>query len=195
LRFWAPAYAGEQGRAAIPKTISTAQEVAYLRALAETGNATVAAERAGVSRDWAYKRRKQDARFDRLCREMGSQARSRLPARVNRDRAGGWTAATEQRFFAALAATADVPVAAASAGSTAATAYRRRMRRPGFASVWHEALEAGREGLEPDWLESAECFFEGRPQPPDNPVKVTSVTDVLRLFARSERADRRRRRE
>jgi hypothetical protein len=33
----------------IPKIISTAQEIAYLRALAETGNASLAAERAGVS--------------------------------------------------------------------------------------------------------------------------------------------------
>jgi hypothetical protein len=41
----------------LPKIISTAREIAYLRALADTGNATLAAERAGVSRDWAYKKR------------------------------------------------------------------------------------------------------------------------------------------
>jgi len=35
----------------MPKIISTSQSVAYLRALAETRNATLAAERAGVSRD------------------------------------------------------------------------------------------------------------------------------------------------
>ena len=58
----------------MPKIISTAREIAYLRALADTGNATLAAERAGVSRDWAYKKRKQDSRFDAWCREMAALA-------------------------------------------------------------------------------------------------------------------------
>jgi len=62
----------------MPRTVTSAQLIAYLRALAETGNATLAAEAAGVSRDWAYKKRKQDSRFDGWCREMGSQAKTRL---------------------------------------------------------------------------------------------------------------------
>src|SRR5204863_9236834 len=54
----------------MPRIITTSQSVAYLRALADTGNATLAAAHAGVSRDWAYKRRLPDARFDEYCREM-----------------------------------------------------------------------------------------------------------------------------
>jgi hypothetical protein len=54
----------------MPSRISAAQEIAYLRALSDTGNATLAAAYAGVSRDWGYKRRLADARFDALCREM-----------------------------------------------------------------------------------------------------------------------------
>ena len=174
------------------RKITAAREVAFLRALAETGNASLAAARAGVSRDWAYKRRQADAGFDRLCARMAALARERLPARVNRDRAGGWTAASEARFLAALAVTADVELAAASAGSTAPSAYRRRMVRPGFALAWTAALKSGRETDALDWFESAKCFFKGAPVPSGNPVRVTNIAQVLRMLARSERADRRR---
>jgi hypothetical protein len=93
---------GNNRRARIPSTISTARLIAYLRTLADTGNATLAAAHAGVSRDWAYKRRRVDGQFDQLCREMAAIAKARLPARVNRDRAGGWTAAKEARFIERL---------------------------------------------------------------------------------------------
>jgi hypothetical protein len=58
----------------MPKIISTAQEITYLRALAETGNATLAAERAGVSRTWAYKKRAGDAWFAEKFREFTALA-------------------------------------------------------------------------------------------------------------------------
>src|SRR5690349_16937417 len=98
------------------KKISAKREDVYLRTLAETGNATLAAERAGVSRSWAYARRKVDPRFDAWFGEMMVRFRETppttppLPAqplaespspsagggkkrtRVNRDRADGWTA-------------------------------------------------------------------------------------------------------
>src|SRR3954452_17280329 len=113
----------------MPSRISTAQEIAYLRALAETGNATLAAAHAGVSRDWAYKRRLADARFDELCREMGRQAKARLPVQVRRDRAGGWTAAKEARFIERLRETCSVWLAAAAVGLSTVSAYRRRQVR------------------------------------------------------------------
>ena len=50
----------------VPSKISAFREVAYLRALAETGNATLAAARARVSKSWAYKRREVDPQFDAL---------------------------------------------------------------------------------------------------------------------------------
>src|SRR4051794_26780022 len=64
----------------MPKDISSAQKTTYLQTLRDTGNATLAAEVAGVSRDWAYKKREQDARFARLFREMVAVARERLKA-------------------------------------------------------------------------------------------------------------------
>lgn len=128
----------------MPSRISTKRELTYLRTLAETRNATLAAELAGVSRTWAYKRREVDARFDALCREMAALARERLPVRVNRDRTDGWTAEREARFLAALAATGEVPLAASSVGKAAASAYTRRQMRPAFAQAWAEALESER---------------------------------------------------
>ena len=58
----------------MPAEVSTERLFAFLRALRDTGNATLAAEWAGVSRDWAYKRRKQDPWFDALYREMKAMA-------------------------------------------------------------------------------------------------------------------------
>lgn len=65
-------------RGKLPKIITIAQEIAYLRALAETGNATLAAEKAGVSKSWTYKKRREDAAFDALCRRTVAAARVRL---------------------------------------------------------------------------------------------------------------------
>jgi hypothetical protein len=181
----------------MPKIISIAQDLAYLRALAETGNATLAAERAGVSRTWAYKRRERDARFDRLCREAASQAKARLRVRVNRDRKGGWTAALERRFLAALAATRDVPLALLQVGISAPSAYRRRMaRRLGgsfhpsqpnecFAARWREALADDDAFAEARWVATMICLLDGEAVPPDLPVQTIGIGDVIRLHERS----------
>lgn len=183
--------------------IAPERTAAYLRTLAETGNATLAAERAGVSRDWAYKRRKADARFDRLCREAAALARARLPVRVNRDRAGGWSAALEARFIERLSETGSVWLAAAEVGLSTVSAYRRRqVRRLGgsfhpsqpnelggsfhpsqpnesFAAKWDEAQRLGWPPADEPWIEAAMCFLEGQPPPPGNPVRFRSVDQVI----------------
>lgn len=107
--------------------------------------------------------------------------------RVNRDRKGGWTTEKEARFVAALAATWDVALAAASAGMSPPAAFRRRMRQPGFAKAWREALRSGEPWSAFEWLESAECFFAGAPPPPGNPVRITSLDEVIRMVERAER--------
>ena len=180
----------------MPSRISTAREVVYLRALADTGNATLAAVEAGVSRDWAYKKCMQVARFDALCREMGRQAKARLPVQVRRDRAGGWTAAKEARFIERLRETCSVWLASAAVGLSTVSAYRRRQAQPGFAHAWDEAERTGWPPADEPWIESAICFFEGRPPPPGNPVRITSIDEVLeamkgnRFGARRPRARR-----
>ena len=44
--------------------ISGTHRKAFLRALAETGNVTLAADQMRVSKDWVYKLRRRDAAFD-----------------------------------------------------------------------------------------------------------------------------------
>ena len=165
----------------MPRIISTAQEVAYLATLAATGNATLAAERAGVSRTWAYKKRAGDAGFAALCREMAAIARARR-TRVNRDRADGWTADKEARFLERLLETCSVWLAAAEVGLTAKSAYRRRQARPEVAAAWAEAERAHWPPLDQPWIAAAICVLEGEPPPPGNPVRFTRVGEVLQAM-------------
>jgi hypothetical protein len=198
----------------MPKIVTIAQTVAYLRVLAETGNATLAAEHAGVSRAWAYKKREVDAGFGVMCGAMMRRFREAphlrdvcsppLPpplrgsplsregrgterrTRVNRDRVGGWTAAKEAAFLERLEETCSVPFAAAAVGLSAHSAYQRRRRWPVFAAAWDEAERAGWPPLDQPWIESAVCFFEGRAAPADNPVRIASVRDVLQALKRGK---------
>jgi hypothetical protein len=165
--------------AAVPSKIPFSREIAYLRVLADTGNATLAAAHAGVSRTWAYKRREVDPRFDRLFREMAALAKARLPARVNRERADGWTADKEARFLERLQETCSVPFAVAAVGLTTGSAYSRRKRRPAFAAAWDEAERIGWPPIDQPWIESAICYLERREPPPGNPVRITSIDEVL----------------
>jgi hypothetical protein len=175
---WAPACAGaRRERGTIPKIISIAQEIAYLRTLAETGNATLAAEVAGVSKSWAYKKRGVDPQFDGWSRLAVAVARARLPVRVNRDRAGGWTARTEQHFLAVLSATRRLVLAAAAVGKRPGSAYNRRRRRSGFAADCARVAREGDEWLEGEWLESAACLFEGEPLPA---VRRVTIAEMIR---------------
>jgi hypothetical protein len=170
------------------RKIPHSRALRYLKALAETGNASLAAAYAGVSRDWAYKRRKADAWFDALCREILARFREMPPhptlsregrganrrTRVNRDRAGGWTRDKEARL-------------------STVSAYRRRQVRARFAAEWDEALLSGWPPADQPWIESATCFFEGREPPAGNPVRFTSVSEVLEAMKGNRFAPRRRR--
>jgi len=190
----------------MPSRISTARQLAYLRALADTGNASLAAARARVSRDWAYKKRKADAGFDGLCREMIARFRgSRAPLpnpspakgrgarrrRVNRDRVGGWTAGKEARFLERLAATCSVPFASAAVGLSAGSAYERRKVRPHFAAAWDEAERIGWPPIDQPWMEAVLCLVTDREPSPDNPVRITGIDDVLQLMKRNRFVSRR----
>lgn len=58
--------------------ISPRHRQAFLEALAETGNYTLAASQVRVSKDWAFRLRRRDAGFDAACREARERARVRL---------------------------------------------------------------------------------------------------------------------
>ena len=61
--------------------ISAARRAAFLKALEETGNQTLAAERAKVSRSWVVLHRSRDAGFDAAVRAAVRRARERLRVR------------------------------------------------------------------------------------------------------------------
>lgn len=56
--------------------ISASRRAAFVKALGETGNITVSAERTGVSRNWAMAQRKRDPEFDAACRSALARARA-----------------------------------------------------------------------------------------------------------------------
>jgi hypothetical protein len=60
------------------KKFSAARKRAFLHYLAETGNQTISAERAKVSRSWVCLHRKEDAEFDAACRVAIAAAKASL---------------------------------------------------------------------------------------------------------------------
>lgn len=64
-----------QRRRIMSAKMAEARKSAFLRFLAETGNQTLAAERAKVSRSWVLLHRKQNPAFDAACREAAATAR------------------------------------------------------------------------------------------------------------------------
>lgn len=59
------------------KTIA-ARRAAFLKALRETGNQTLAAERARIARSWVHKQRTKDPAFDGACRAAIAETRTAL---------------------------------------------------------------------------------------------------------------------
>lgn len=189
------------------RKISQARRAAFLTALAETGNQTLAAERTRVSRSWVTLHRSTDPGFDAAVRAAVAGARDALIGRsrsspeesgrkpprgwgfldgeelvvrgtggddlgddgtgapvrrrvqVARARLQQWTARSEERFLAVLAAIGNVRAACAEAGLTPASAYAHRKRWPGFAARWDEAVGAGSAALDAALLDGGANLF------------------------------------
>src|SRR3954466_12743348 len=120
--------------------MSVKRREAFLRALEATGNQTLAAERACVSRSWVCKERGLSPDFDARCRaaiaaadsglagaegnrpgaqgwghldgvELVVRGSNRRHLQIARARAGQWTARTEDRFLEVFAATCNAKAA------------------------------------------------------------------------------------
>lgn len=177
------------------KTIAARRE-AFFRALAQTGNQTIAAERAKVSRSWIQLNRSADAAFDARCVAALAQARARLEAgtrmapaeswgtldgeelvvrrgrglrtQIARARAGiGWSPRVETRFLATLARTCNVKASCAAAGVSKTAAYAHRKRWQAFARRWDAAVEEGGMRLETALIQRACNLFSPDEQPLD----------------------------
>jgi hypothetical protein len=90
--------------------------------------------------------------------------------------------------------TCSVWLASAEVGLSTVSAYRRRQVRPGFAAAWDEAERIGWPPGDQPWIESAICFFEGKEPSPDNPVRITSIDEVLEAMKGNRFVPRRPRR-
>lgn len=72
------------------RKFSSARRAAFLRALAETGNQTIAAERAKVSRSWVRLHRSTDPAFERASDDAIAAAKARLGGADGRRPPSGW---------------------------------------------------------------------------------------------------------
>ena len=150
-----------------PKTLA-ARRALFLRALRESGNVTLSAERARLARSWVHNQRKRDPGFDGACRAAIAAARAAFAAlgsrrpptgwgyldgeelvvkaasggrvQVTRARPDQWTPSAEARFLSMLAATCNVKAACGAAGLSTTSAYNHRKRWPAFARRWDEAV-------------------------------------------------------
>lgn len=170
-------------------TMSEARRRAFLAALAATGNQTIAAERARVSRSWVRLHRDRDPTFRRAVEEAVAAARERLVAaggtapptgwgsldgeeltvrggtgrqvQIRRARLDEFSPQVEARFLSVVAATCNVLAACAAIGMSPAAVYRHRQRREDFAQRWQRAVEEGYLRLETGLLERANSLFAG----------------------------------
>lgn len=200
----------------MPAKTSPARVAAFFRALEETGNRTIAAERARVSRSWVKHRGRADPDFAARVTATVAAAAERLRAaastvppskwaaqageelivrgaggrlaQVRRARLNEWTARVEDRFLAVLAATCNVMRACRVVGVTPAAAYQRYHRWDGFAGRWDAALVAGYERLEMALVENAIRSLGDAPDyPPDVPMQPVTFDDAFRLLRQHTR--------
>ena len=193
------------------KKMSQRRCAAFLRALGVTGNVTLAAERACVSRSWVCKRRGEDPDFDSACREAVAGAAERLKEggssrvtakgwgtfegaelvvrgsnrrrlQIARARAHQFSPKVERRFLAALAATCNVKAAMAQVGMSKGAAYSHRKRWPAFARKWDEAVWMAYDRLEEALALRAENLFSDPEHPPLAPIPPMTVDQAIHLL-------------
>ncbi|MEP7349496.1 MAG: hypothetical protein ABI668_06025 [Sphingorhabdus sp.] len=164
------------------KKASAARTEAFFQALAETGNQTISAERARVSRSWVSLHRSADPEFKARMEACIAEARARLStagsvkhsgkwanidgeelvvrgsrgrrAQISRARLKQWTLRGEQRFLSVLRATCNLELACREVGLSVPSVYKHADRWPRFAGAWKAALEEGYHALELAMLEN-----------------------------------------
>lgn len=192
-----------------PKTLA-ARRALFLRALRETGNVTLSAERARVARSWVHNQRKRDPEFDAACRAAVAAAREAFAAlgtrrppsgwgyldgaelvvkaatgrrvQITRARPDQWTPSAEARFLQVLAATCNVKAACSAVGLSTTSAYHRRRRWPAFARRWDEAIAEGYMRLEAALLEAGCNLFSPERLAPPAKLPPVSVAEAIQLL-------------
>ena len=190
--------------------MSPARRAAFMKALAETGNQTIAAERAKVSRSWVSLHRKENPEFGRdsdaaiagaKARLSGSEGRrppsgwgtldgeelvvkgtNGVRCQIARARIRQWSPRVEDRFLATLAATCNVKAACAEVGLTPASAYGHRGRWMAFARRWDGAIEDGYARIEAALVENGGNLFSAPDLPPQAPIPPMTVAQAIHIL-------------
>lgn len=194
---------------------SPARQAAFLKALAETGNQTIAAERAKVSRSWVQLHRTRDADFDAAVRAAVRQARETLRAHAQRAPGAGWgsqggeelvvkgtngvrvqiararikqwTPRAERRFLTTLGETCNVTAACAAVGLTPASAYNHRHRWPDFLRRWDAVMDEAMMRLECALLERGGNPLSEHEPPGCGPIREMTPAEALYMLEMHKR--------
>jgi hypothetical protein len=175
----------------VPRLTSRYALETFLRQLARTGNFALAADLAGLTKSGLYKRRARDSVFNQACEaalnsspergggppmavegahvltQSGDLAFSRYAGRPQRRRMppGRLTGIGITNFFAALANSGNIRLAAKQVGVAPSSIHARRRTDPDFAAQVEEALDLARANIacalvqaahrtfDPDWTE------------------------------------------
>jgi hypothetical protein len=190
--------------------MAAARKRAFLKALEATGNVTLAAEAAKVSRSWVGLHRKEHPEFDADCRAAVAAARARLGGHGARRPPSGWgfldgcelvvrgtngrrmqiararlvqiTPRTEQRLLQVLAATGNGKAACAAAGVTPGAVWNHRRRWPGFDKMWNEAAIRGAMRIETGVIENGRNLFSEPEHPPELPMPPMTFSQAIHLL-------------
>lgn len=189
----------------------TLQNAAFLTELERTGNARDAARVTGLNRSMLTKRRNADPDFAQRWEAALTLAAARLAkpgapageAHVVRSR-GRLQLRTpgkrrqidrdaEQRFLAAVSATANIRLSAQAAGFAHSSFYARARRHPGFARELRIALAIGAERLEAALLEASlpESNTHNHWRHNDPPaIPPMTVAQAMQMIGQKARRDR-----
>ncbi|WP_375380451.1 hypothetical protein [uncultured Sphingomonas sp.] len=189
---------------------SAARRRAFFAALAATGNQTLAAERAKVSRSWVSLHQSTDPAFRAEMEAAVLAAKARLdeaatvkPAlrwrdqdgeelavrgsrgrwtQVARARLKQWTPRVEAHFLAALRETCNVKAACKEVGLTQQSAYGHRKRWVEFARAWDVAIEDGYDRLSIALVASAGAMLGDTCFVPDVALGPISVDQAIQML-------------
>jgi hypothetical protein len=192
--------------------IGEAKRRAFLKAFAQSGNLTLSAEQAGMSKSWVVKARRSDPDFDAACRAAKAasieglgqgvsnrpprewQQRGRVALVVSRAgkrppqvaRAGGgrrWTPRAEARLLGRLRQCNNLRLACKEAGMTLSSCEAHWRRWPDFRQRVREARASARLRLEAALEAERERPFDLSALP-EIEAPPLSIAELIRMVRR-----------
>lgn len=87
-----------------------------------------------------------------------------------------------ETFLGHLAATCNATLSARLAGFSREAFYHRRQKDPALDQRWTDAVAFGYGRVEEIVLRTAEAILEGRPPPPDSPLREMTMRDAIHIL-------------